>query len=137
MEEVEAGLHTLLEKIKPALEQVPSKEFLTVLVSVSIEGRNVVRQLMRQVGKWILQFGDKVTKGQCEFEPSDLSAACADMKKSHGKHPSALEEPWPMDLQKLDRPTWKTGFPTRDLQNTSLCLNMGSKRADRSKNSIV
>ncbi|CAE7884810.1 TY2B-C [Symbiodinium microadriaticum] len=40
MEEVERGLHTLLEKIKPALEQV---------------------------GKWILQFGDKVTKGLEDF----------------------------------------------------------------------
>ena len=57
MEEVERGLHTLLEKIKPALEQA-TREGAVKCSAVSCRG-----SVAQKVGKWILQFGDKVTKG--------------------------------------------------------------------------
>ncbi|CAE7210619.1 unnamed protein product [Symbiodinium natans] len=75
MEEVEAGLHTLLEKIKPALEQV---------------------------GKWILQFGDKVTKGLEDFS-STLDKAqkmfdqvMAQMKGGGNNSDLMIQQTWPI-----------------------------------------
>ncbi|CAE7252574.1 unnamed protein product [Symbiodinium pilosum] len=75
MEEVEKGLHTLLEKIKPALEQV---------------------------GKWILQFGDKVTKGLEDFS-STLDKAqkmfdqvMAQLNGGGNNSDLMIEQTWPI-----------------------------------------